>query len=270
MPDLLRQLALSTGDGALEDGFALTLERGLTRVELACQNRENRPDTFDAARIGRVAALIAANDLTGVLHTASSVNTAETVPAVRAAVVEHLKDYLVLADRLGARTVIVHAGFHFDLGLEEPSARLVETLGACADRAAELGLDLVLENMNVLPDAAEIRYLGCTADEVAAVLDAVASPVLSVCADLGHAHLLPEGVAGFVDRFAGRIGHVQLTDNDGVRDHHLALGEGTLDVPAALARLDATGYTGAVAIELADRADQVASLRFLHDLDLIG
>lgn len=270
MPDLLHQLALSTGDGPLEDGVDLALEHGLSRLELACQNPENRPDTFDAARVARVAGRIAHHGLACVLHTASSVNTAETVPAVRAGVIAHLTDYLVLAEKLGARTVIVHAGFHFDLGIAGPLAALTDTLGECAERATALGLQLVLENMNVLPDAAEIRYLGCTGDEVAAVLDAVASPALTACADLGHAHLLPEGVTGFIDRFTGRIGHVQLTDNDGVRDDHLALGAGTLDVGAALERLDAAGYTGAIAIELADRADQRASLRWLQAEGFIG
>ncbi|MFL1905163.1 hypothetical protein ACJWDR_39565 [Streptomyces tauricus] len=49
---------------------------------------------------------------------------------------------------------------------------------------------------------------------------------LTACLNLGHAHLLPDGVTRFLDHVGGRTGHVQITDNDGVSDDHLALGEG--------------------------------------------
>lgn len=55
---------------------------------------------------------------------------------------------------------------------------------------------------------------------------AVVPTPLTACLNLGHAHLLPDGVTRFLDHVGGRTGHVQITDNDGVSDDHLALGEG--------------------------------------------
>src|SRR5699024_8473276 len=98
------------------------------------------------------------------------------------------------------------------------------------------------------------------------ILDAVDSPYLTCCLDLGHAHLLTEGAETFTERFAGRIGHVQLTDNDGVHDQHLALGEGTLDIMTALRQLQRFGYTDGIAIELSDRDKQLRSLKYLDHL----
>jgi sugar phosphate isomerase/epimerase len=111
-----------------------------------------------------------------------------------------------------------------------------------------------------------VRYLGCTADEVEYILDVVDSAQLTCCVDLGHAHLLTEGAEQFTERFAGRIGHVQLTDNDGVHDQHLALGEGTLDVASCFRQLKRLDYTGSIAIELSDRAKQLRSLAYLGSL----
>lgn len=263
---LRSQIGLSTGKGPVEGAFEFAAEHGVQWLELACQEPENFPRTFDAERIDRVRQLIERYSMKCVVHSASFVNTAETMPGVREASEEHLKEYIRLTHDLGLEILIVHAGYHFSLGLDEPLAALTQTLRGCADLAEELGVQMVLENMNVLPPEAEVLYLGCTTDEVAAILDAVDSPSLTCCLDLGHAHLLEEGAKAFAERFAGRIGHVQLTDNDGALDNHLALGDGTLDVAESFEQLLSFGYTGGIAIELSDRQDQLRSLRYLDEL----
>ena len=257
------QIGVSSGKGPVEDAFAFAAEHGLKWLELACQEPVNFPRTFDAARIARVRDLIDTYDMQCVVHSASFVNTAETMPGVREASEAHLKEYVRLTHDLGCKILIVHAGFHFSLGLDEPMAALLQTLRGCVSLAEKLDVQMVLENMNVLPAEAEVLYLGCTTDEVAEILDAVDSPHLTSCLDLGHAHLLPEGARAFTERFAGRIGHVQLTDNDGIHDKHLALGDGTLDVADAFAHLLGFGYTGGIAIELSDREEQLRSLAYL-------
>jgi sugar phosphate isomerase/epimerase len=257
------QIGLSTGKGMVEEGFEFAAKNDIGWLELACQEPVNFPREFDAARIASVRSLIDQYAMRCVVHSASFVNTAEIMPGVREACEEHLKEYVRLTHQLGCDTLIVHAGYHFGLGLAEPIAALVQTLRGCVALAEDLGVEMVLENMNVLPPEAEIRYLGCTADEVAEILDAVDSPHLTCCLDLGHAHLLPDGARAFADRFAGRIGHVQLTDNDGIHDHHLALGDGTLDLADAFGQLQRFGYQRCIAIELSGREQQLRSLSHL-------
>lgn len=257
---------MSTGKGPVEEAFTFAAENGIEWLELACQEPVNFPRTFDPERIDRVRRLIHEYSMRCVVHSASFVNTAETMPGVREACEEHLKEYIRLTHDLGCERLIVHAGYHFSLGLDGPIAALLRTLRGCVPLAEELGVQMVLENMNVLPAEAEVLYLGCTTDEVADILDAVDSPHLTCCLDLGHAHLLPEGAGAFTERFAGRIGHVQLTDNDGVHDQHLALGDGTLDVAQAFRQLLDFGYKDAIAIELSDREQQLRSLAYLDQL----
>ncbi|WP_460021731.1 sugar phosphate isomerase/epimerase family protein [Kineosporia succinea] len=165
---------------------------------------------------------------------------------------------------MGCPVVIVHAGYWFGDDKDARVEQAARTLATAASYARERGITLALENMNELPAEAEIRYLGCTAAEVLTILGLAGSPALTACADLGHANLLPGGAVRFVEQLAGHIGHVQLTDNDGVIDHHLPLGEGSLDVAAALNALAATGYEGQVAIELDDPRAQAASLEHLR------
>jgi sugar phosphate isomerase/epimerase len=263
---LREQLGLSSGKGPLEAAFPFAAQHGIRWLELACQEPDNFPHTFDDARIARVRALISAYGMRCVVHSASFVNMAEIMPGVREAVREHVAEYIRLTQSLGCETLIIHAGYEFGLGLEEPLRRLAATLRSCVALAEDLGVRLVIENMNVLPPEAEIRYLGCTTDEIAAILEAVPSPNLAVCLDLGHAHLLPEGAVAFAESFRDRIGHVQLTDNDGIVDGHLALGEGSLDVASALGRLLDFGYRDCIAIELSDREKQLRSLAYLETL----
>ena len=260
------RIGLSSGSVPVEESFAFAAEHDVRHLELACQEPFNFPRTFDAERIERVRSLIEEYRMRCVVHSASFVNTAEIMPGVREASEEHLKEYIRLTRELGCDILIVHAGYHFSLGLEAPMAALLTTLRACATLAEDLGVEMVLENMNVLPAVAEVRYLGCTTDEVEYILEAVDSPNLTCCLDLGHAHLLTEGAEQFTERFAGRIGHVQLTDNDGVHDQHLALGEGTLDVAQAFRQLLRFGYPGDIAIELSDRDKQLRSLAYLERL----
>jgi len=239
---------------------AFASRAGVRWLEMACQEPVNQPHRLDRARRTALRARLVAHDVGVVVHTASSVNAAEIVPGVRRAVSDYLVESVRLAVDLDSPTVVVHGGFHFGDHVATRLGSLADLLGTTAAYAAQHGVTLALENMNVLPPAAEIVYLGCTADEVVAILEAVRSPALTSCVDLGHAHLLPGGPAAFVARVGPRVGHVQITDNDGVTDDHLRLGDGTLDVGAALAALDSIGYTGTIAVELPDHDDQLASL----------
>lgn len=203
--------------------------------------------------------------LSPIVHTDSAVNTAETVPVLREAVYAHFVEYLDLCRRLGSDRMIVHAGLTFSDDSAADVSASVAMLGRWAEAAERAGVLLLLENMNVLPAAAEIRYLGCTGDEVTEILGRVGSPALRACADLGHAHLLPGGVPRFLRQIEGTVAHVQLTDNDGIDDDHLALGSGTIDLPAVLSELDRQGYRGPIAIELDGEAERITSAVVLRD-----
>lgn len=262
---LASRIAFSSGRDPVEAAVSFAADHDVRWLEVACQEPVNQPHAFDRDRRRRLRSHLAAHDVRPVVHTASSVNAAELVPGLRVAATTYLAESVRLAVDLGSPSVVVHAGFHFSEHVESRLEALTEVLIETAALAAAEGVILALENMNVLAPDSEIAYLGCTADEVVRILDEVDSPALTCCFDVGHAHLLPGGPVAFLERVGARIGHVQVTDNDGVVDHHLRLGTGSLDIAATLYALDAIGYDGPVAIELPDRDDQVASRSVLLD-----
>ena len=63
----------------------------------------------------------------------------------------------------------------------------------------------------------------------AEIIDRVGHPDLGMCLDLGHAHCYSNhSAAEWAGVLKPYIRHVHLHDNQGVKDEHLALGEGSV------------------------------------------
>lgn len=262
MPDSPFLLGFSSGPD-ISRALQLASETGVDVVELACQHPGQWPADLDAAARHRIASNASGRHLELVVHSDSAVNVAEQHPLVRASVKEHLREYVELSADVGATRLVVHGGLIFDAsGHAAALDATVDTLAATAAAAQNAGVTLVLENMNVLDS--EIGYFGTTAAEVIAILDAVDSPALRACADLGHAHLLPGGISGFVHALAHRIDYVQLADNDGLVDQHLPLGAGTISLATVRSALEAVGFQGPVVVELDDENDRLCSIGALR------
>jgi len=90
-----------------------------------------------------------------------------------------------------------------------------------------------------------MKYLPHTAAEMRPFLEGIRSPRFKWACNIGHALLVPEGYAGFLDAFgAERIGQVRLHDTNGEYEEHYLPGEGIVDFPAVFRDLHARGYTG--------------------------
>ncbi|GAA1211301.1 hydroxypyruvate isomerase family protein [Pseudonocardia alaniniphila] len=89
------------------------------------------------------------------------------------------------------------------------------------------------------------RYPLRTAADAIAVADRVASPNLKLLADLYHLTVNGDDVAAAIERYAGRIGHVQIADAPGRHEP----GTGEIPFDQHLAALDRAGYTGWIGLE---------------------
>ena len=177
------------------------------------------------------------------LHTSSAVNVAEFSPHVADGVETYLRANVDLAVRLGCEWLVVHAGFISAATWRAPAAALarLQRLAAYAEQRG--GARLLLENLNREPDRAEVHYMAHTVDECRPYFDAIRSPAFGWAYTVNHAHLVPEGVAGFLDAFGvERIGEVRLADNTGEYEIHLPPGQGTIDFGTLFRRLEGAGY----------------------------
>jgi len=203
----------------------------------------NAPATWTPERVSAVRALCERDRVHLGLHSASAVNVAETSPLLADGAEQYLQTYIDLAGRLGAEWIVVHGGYHFSSAVKERIAASLERLKRLTAHAEAAGAYLVLENLNREPDRAEIHYLAHNVEECRIYFDAIQSPRFGWAFTVNHAHLVPEGIGGFIDAFGvSRIGEVRLADNTGEYEIHLLPGEGTIDFKAMFTRLESSGY----------------------------
>jgi sugar phosphate isomerase/epimerase len=253
------QVGFAASSGPVERYFPLARRLGLGWLEFSCQNPVNFPQTFDRARIRRVRALVEGSGIRCGLHSASFVNTAEIMPTVRKAAEAHLREYVDLTRALGCEYLVVHCGFHFSVYRDRVRAALYETMARSVEYGERRRVPLVIENMNRLPGDSEFQYLGVTVEELGDLFRRIRSPHLGLALDVAHCELLPGGTLPFVRAFPERIRVVQLSDNRGGVDEHLAIGEGRIDFPRVLRALGRMGFGGPLVIELFDVAKKLRS-----------
>ncbi len=149
------------------------------------------------------------------------------------------------AAELDAPVVVVHAG-PFDFGAEELPSRLKALLKACECLEPELertGLVLALEN--VMP--------GPATELVRLALQHLDSQYFGFCYDSAHDQIGGPRPFDLLAELGDRMRAVHL--NDRARDFvdHLIPGEGYIDWPALCRMIQASGFTGPLALEVATR-----------------
>ncbi|MEO0071084.1 MAG: sugar phosphate isomerase/epimerase family protein [candidate division WOR-3 bacterium] len=153
---------------------------------------------------------------------------------VRRCIVAELKKTIDLAADIGAENVIIHLGFDMHYGMggtnrftheEFPDyftsglfKMLAELKGYAQDRTR-----LCVENVG-----------GFRFEPSRRVLNRLLGGNLGLCFDIGHISILPEEKKrkewAFFQRHKRKVYHSHLHDNNGVKDEHKPLGEGSNDL----------------------------------------
>ena len=192
-------------------------------------------------------------------------------PDVRAVVRKRLAQALDVCTEIGATQMVVHSPYttwsynNLDNGKGERE-KIVgyahQTLGEAVKRAEEIGLTMVIENIEDIDP--HIRV---------ALADSFNSSAVAVSIDTGHAHYA-HGSTGappvdyYVHAAGSRLQHVHLQDADGYADRHWSLGEGTVrwhSVFSAIAKLESNPR---LIIEIKDKSKIPASAAFIASLGL--
>jgi sugar phosphate isomerase/epimerase len=171
---------------------------------------------------------------------------------------EKLRRAKDLAERVGARVVVVHPPFRW----QDKYARGFEQ--GLAALAAETDVRFAVENMYPL------RVGGSEVVPYAPHWDPTALDVPHVTLDLSHTAASGSDALAMAAALDGRLAHVHLADGSGapvgpIPDEHLVPGRGGQPCAELLTLLSATGYQGVVVVEVktsraSTRADRVADL----------
>lgn len=226
------------GELTLQEGLAKVSAAGFKQVELSSWDTPVgvwRHEVELARRLLEAAGLTARS-----AHVPSSGWDCDAPDeATRLASIEAASSIFRPAAELGVRVVVCHANAPYSHGFtdedyEASVARSVASLRALAERAADAGLALAVEN---LPLRHAPRPSG-SVEELFRMIDGLGDHV-GICLDAGHANANGRSAAEEA-RIAGeRLFAVHLADNDGLgEDQHLIPGDGTTDWDALLTALD--------------------------------
>src|SRR5579884_3035505 len=230
----------------VEDAVAWAVRHAVRYIDVQLDAGADAVGTIEASKAAKIRAACTREGIHLGLHTASAVNVAEYAPHVRDAVEAYLRAYVDAGRMLGAEWIVVHAGFHFTSDKEMRMAAGRERLRRIAAYAEDRGQTLLLENLNKEPEAAEVHYLAHTLDEWRYYFDGIRSPAFGLSFTANHAHLVPEGVADFVDALDWtRVAEVRLADcfRNG-HEQHLKPGAGDLDFGDLFRRVEGKGFHG--------------------------
>jgi len=230
----------------LEDGLQWAIRNDVSVIDVQLDTGENAFTRFGTARARGIRQTCGRHGIRLGLHTLSAVNIAEYAPLVGDAVDAYLGGYIDTAALLGAGWVVVHAGFHFTADIDLRMQTALDRLRRAAEHAAGRHVRLLLENLNKEPADAEVHYLAHTADEWRWFYERIDTPALALSFTANHAHLVPEGVEGFLAELPlDRVAEVRLADcfRNG-KEEHLLPGQGDFDFPGLFGALVANGFGG--------------------------
>ncbi len=230
---------------AIEDAIEWAAKNDVRHIDIQLDTAANAITSFDDARCAKVRAALDKHGVHLALHTLSAVNVAEYSPYVGEGVEAYLRSYVDIFPKLGAQWIVVHAGYHFGSDKKMRMAAGKERLKRVCDHAEKKKALILLENLNKEPEDAEVHYLAHTVEEWQYYWD-IASPAFKLSFTANHAHLVPEGIEGFVKALDfSRVGEVRLADcfRNG-HEVHLPPGQGDLDFGTMFRLIEGKGFRG--------------------------
>ena len=251
----------------LEEGIEWAAKNGVKYIDIQLDTAANALTTFDDKRAAGVRTACEKHGVHLGLHTSSAVNVAEYSPYVSDAVDEYLKSYIDIYPKLGAEWVVMHAGYHFSKDKELRMTTGLERLKRIAGYAERKKARILLENLNKEPEDAEVHYLAHTIEEWRYYWGLLSSPAIRLSFTVNHAHLVPEGIEGFVAALdMSQVGEVRLADTlrNGY-EVHLKPGAGNLDFGDTFRRVEGKGFKGHYTNAFGSLDDMLAARDYLVD-----
>lgn len=197
---------------ASRDGFDMIelLSEGPSRPEILLEN----PTSLKSFK---------ETDLEIKIHAPTiDVNLASINPGIRQESIRQTQKALDLADAIGATSITTHPGIvhRREKYLREMAMELlIDSIKQCVEHTETLNTKISVENM---PE--RFSFLCNQAEELERVVNECGC---EATIDLGHANTTP-----YPEEFLDipHIGYYHLNDNNGEKDQHLPLGEGTLNL----------------------------------------
>jgi len=175
----------------------------------------------------------------------ADINIASPSKTMLNASMKRLKQSMAYANQLDAKVWVFHPGAKTGIGQFYPGAdwkQNNESIQELYKTAEEYGVNIALENL-----PAKYYFFMSKPEEFARFYRETNLPV-GIVMDLGHANL--EGqIEPFFKLLTDKIVHIHASDNDGLDDQHLGIGQGKIDYNSFAQTLKKMGYDKSVIVE---------------------
>lgn len=173
-------------------------------------------------------------------------------PKVQEIAAERYRQVITVAQKYGIRKIIVHGGYNPKIYY--PIWYIEQSVHFWREFAAEIPQDMVFCLENVFEEEPEM---------LAAIVRQVHDPRIQMCLDTGHVNAYSQTpVMDWLHHCKDLISHFHLHNNDGTRDTHSQLWEGTIPMKTLLEQIQLQCPRATVTLELTDAAP---SLRWLEE-----
>jgi len=190
----------------------------------------------------------------------ADINIASPSKTMLNASMKRLKQSMVYANNLDVKLWVFHPGTQTGIGQFYPGAdwkQNNQSIRKLFETAEEYGVNIALENL-----PAKYWFFMNKPEEFIRFYRETDLPV-GIALDLGHANL--EGqVEPFFNMLTDKIVHIHASDNNGLDDQHLGIGQGKIDFNWLSQTLKKVGYDKTVIIE--STANVPESIRKLKQL----
>ncbi len=175
----------------------------------------------------------------------ADINIASPSKVMLNTAIKRLKQSIAYANALDAKLWVFHPGTQTGIGQFYPGAdwkQNNQSIQELYETAEEYGVNIALENL-----PAKYWFLMNKPEEFTRFYRETNLPI-GIVMDLGHANLEAQ-IEPFFNMLADKIIHVHASDNNGIEDQHLGIGQGKIDWNWFAQTIKKLGYDKTVILE---------------------
>lgn len=148
----------------------------------------------------------------------------------------------------GIPNLVVHSGYLPNISREENFELNKKFFMALLERAEEYGVNILVENFNKMYK--EGVYWVDNATDLLEMIELVNHPLFHAVFDVGHANLQPMKQSDEIAILGKHLYALHIHDNNGLKDRHMPLYTGTIDIDDVMKGLLDIGYNGYFTFEV--------------------
>lgn len=251
MPRFAANLSLMYAETGFLDRFAAAASCGFGAVEYQFPYAFDRRDVAAAARDAKTPVILH-NTPPGDFDKGE--RGLGCLPGRQAEFRDLMVTAIDYARAVGCTKIHVMAGIWPDGATEEDLTKVfVQNLRVAGAEAAKVGIDILIEPLS-RPSVP--NYFLVKSKQAIRIMDEAKVPNLYLQYDAFHMQVMEGNLAPTVERFLGRIGHIQIADTPGRNEP----GTGEINFPFLLGHIDRIGYKGWIGAEYKPAGETKAGL----------